>query len=128
MSCVNTLKKIISRTRVGDDFYILLGDFLDEFYHSDDLTRQHMICECPDESDVQAQQIHSAYVAATAHKLANDFQLPIPEWVFKKSFYAGKPFFDGNVKGNLRWWFMYNSPSEFKHRNLFVCENVLERV
>ena len=38
-----------------------------------------------------------------------------------------KPFFGCNAKGDLRLLFMYKSPAEFKHRNLFVDENVLER-
>jgi hypothetical protein len=122
------LGKVLNRSAAGEDFYLLLGDFLDDFYRSDTSSCQRMIETRPNENDVKEQQVYSAFAAATAHKLANDRKLSVPAWVSEKQFYLGKPFFGGNAKGNLRWWFLYNSPSEFKHRNLFVCENVLERV
>ena len=123
-----TLKNVMAAAAEGRDFYILLGDFLDEFYRSDTPTCQNMIDDCPIEGDVQVQTIHAAFAAATAHKLANDYVLSVPAWVFEDQFYLEKPYFGGNAKGNLRWYFMYKSPSEFKHRNLFVCENSLVRV
>ena len=61
----------------GDDFYLLLGDFLDNFYLADSLVQAKMIAVSP---------------------------------------------------VNMKLSFMYKSPSEFKHRNLFVDENVLMRV
>ena len=124
----NTLGKVLEYSVAGEDFYLLIGDFLDEFYRSDISRCQQMIDTRPDEKDVQKQEVYSAFVAATAHKLANDYKLSVPAWVSENKFYLKKPFFGGNAKGNLRWWFMYNSPSEFKHRNLFVCENILKRV
>jgi hypothetical protein len=67
--------------------------------------------------------------AAAAHKLSNDYGLPVPLWVMGKSYkMLEKPYFDCNAKGNLRLLFMYKSPIEFKHRNLFVDENFLTRV
>jgi hypothetical protein len=70
-----------------------------------------------------------SFSAATAHKLANDYGLEVPAWVFSKRYYmSDSPYFGCNAKGDLRMLFMYKSPAEFKHRNLFVDENVLSRV
>ena len=70
-----------------------------------------------------------AYLASAVHKLANTYGLNPPEWVFDERCYLrDKPFFGCNATGNLRLLFMYKSPPEFKHRNLFVDENVLVRV
>jgi hypothetical protein len=67
------------------------------------------------------------FLAATVHKLALDYGLIPPWWVFEKRCYLPgmSPYFDCNATGRLRLLFMYKSPSEFKHRNLFVDENVL---
>jgi len=73
--------------------------------------------------------VHLAYAAAAIHKLCNDYGLSVPKWVFdSKCYLREKPHFGCNAQGDLRLWFMYKSPSEFKHRNLFVDENVLVRV
>ncbi|WP_434510045.1 hypothetical protein [Desulfitobacterium sp. AusDCA] len=109
----------------GENFYIDLGNFLDNFYRSDRERKQAMLEEMP--SDKMLAE-YKAFFASTVHKLANDFGLSVPGWVFKKKYYLAEPFFDCNAKGNLRLLFMYNSPSEFKHRNVFVDENVLKRV
>jgi hypothetical protein len=70
------------------------------------------------------------FLAATAHKLANDCGQAAPKWTFERRGYLPgmKPYFGCNAKGNLRLLFMYKSPAEFKHRNLFVDENALDRV
>jgi len=112
----------------GEDFYIVLGDFLDEFYRLDTAARQLMIAEAP---PVRANvpREHTSLLAASAHKLANDYGLTVPAWVMNRKFrLAGEPYFDCNAKGNLRLLFMYKSPTEFKYRNLFVDENFLTRV
>jgi len=111
----------------GRDFYLCLGDFLDEFYHADNNVRADMLKAPPDFANLQRE--HLAYLACAVHKLANDYELEAPAWVFDERCYLrDKPWFGCNAKGNLRLLFMYKSPTEFKHRNLFVDENVLRRV
>ena len=110
----------------GRDFYLCLGDFLDEFYRSNNDARKAMLEPSPNFS---IQREHLAYLASTVHKLANDYELKAPDWVFDERCYLrDNPFFGCGAKGNLRLLFMYKSPAEFKHRNLFVDENVLVRV
>ena len=122
-----TISQAIGQLSGGSDFYIALGDFLDEFYRQDDKTRQAMISDEPACTGITPE--HAALFAATAHKLANDYKLTVPEWVMDKKYrLVEKPYFDCNAKGNLRLLFMYKSPTEFKYRNLFVDENFLMRV
>lgn len=123
-----TVSKSIERISNGTDFYISLGDFLDEFYRSDKAMRQIMINDEPLEF-ANVQKEYLALFAATSHKLANDYELRIPTWVMSPKYsMLDKPFFDCGAKGNLRLLFMYKSPLEFKHKNLFVDENFLVRV
>ena len=119
-------RTVITETIAGKDFYLCLGDFLDEFYRSCEDKRKSMI-DAPPEFFHRQEEL--SYLAATVHKLANDYKLNPPDWVFdERCFLRDKPFFGCRANGNLRLLFMYKSPSEFKYRNLFVDENVLKRV
>ena len=114
-------------TNAGADFFIVLGDFLDEFYRSDPFTRSMMLQDMP--VDMPKPEM-LPFLAATAHRLANVYKLNAPQWVFNSCCYlpGPEPFFGCGAMGKLRLLFMYKSPPEFKHRNLFVDENVLLRV
>jgi len=123
-----TVSQAMGQLSRGEDFYIVLGDFLDEFYRCAAAARQSMIADAPAAyADVPRE--HAALLAAAAHKLANDYGLDVPAWVMDKKFrLTDEPYFDCNATGNLRLLFMYKSPTEFKYRNLFVDENFLTRV
>ena len=114
-------------TNAGGDFYLLLGDFLDEFYRAAPEQRAELIRARPLDMD---RPEYVPFLASTAHKLANDYGLEPPSWTFDRRCYLPgmKPHFAFGARGNLRLLFMYKSPPEFKHRNLFVDENVLTRV
>ncbi|MDR1246023.1 MAG: hypothetical protein LBK57_03235 [Clostridiales Family XIII bacterium] len=124
---MNSIKEIACETNAGGDFYLLLGDFLDEFYKAAPEIQIEMLREKPD--DMYSPEF-VPFLAASAHKLADDCALTPPRWTFEHRCYLPgmKPYFGCDAKGNLRLLFMYKSPAEFKHRNLFVDENVLVRV
>jgi hypothetical protein len=130
MSVINSALLVSRETNQGKPFSLMVGDFLEDFYYvlkqnPEDLYK--MIEQSPEDME-KIEQL--PYLAAMAHKLANDYNLAVPSWVFEKRCYlpGDKPYFTPNNKGNLSLWMMFNSPSEFKHRNLFVCENELVRV
>ncbi|MCL2689204.1 MAG: hypothetical protein FWE57_05085 [Chitinispirillia bacterium] len=123
-----TISRAMEQLSCGESFYIVLGDFLDEFYRVESITRNAMLADAPSAAAVVSRE-HAALFAAAAHKLANDYRLPVPEWVMNSKYrLTDEPYFDCNATGNLRLLFMYKSPTEFKYRNLFVDENFLVRV
>jgi hypothetical protein len=124
---LNSIYNISVKTNNGNDFYLLLGDFLDEFRGAALKIKEAMLNDAPEN---MANMEYVPFLASTAHKLANDCGLEPPRWVFAKRCYlpGAQPYFACNSKGKLRLLFMYKSPPEFKHRNLFVDENVLARV
>jgi len=123
-----TISQAVEQLNRGENFYIVLGDFLDEFYRRDSAARRSMIADAPP-AGASVSREHAALLAATAHKLANDYGLEVPVWVMDRKFrLTDEPYFDCGAKGNLRLLFMYKSPAEFKYRNLFVDENFLTRV
>jgi hypothetical protein len=121
------IRDISCKTNAGEDFYLLLGDFLDAFYKAAPDAQAAMLRDAPED---MANSELVPFLAATAHKLANDCGQVAPKWAFERRCYLPgmEPHFGCNAKGNLRLLFMYKSPAEFKHRNLFVDENVLDRV
>ena len=127
-SRMGSIYNIARETNAGYDFYLLLGDFLDEFYNAPKDVLADMLRDAPDDIINRPELV--PFLAATVHKLANDYELSPPRWAFEPRCYLPgmKPFFGCGAKGNLRLLFMYKSPPEFKHRNLFVDENVLTRV
>ncbi|MGB4313240.1 MAG: hypothetical protein ACOX0L_06370 [Natronincolaceae bacterium] len=120
-----TINDVFKNIYKGESFYICFGNFLDEFYRKNGHERAKMI-ETEPGYDIPVEQ--KAFLASAVHKLANDFQIDVPGWVFKKEYYLKEPYFDCNARGKLRLLFMYKSPAEFKHRNVFVDENILQRV
>jgi len=123
-----TISDAIERINSGIDFYVALGDFLDDFYRENNEMRQAMIEDEPI-WHTNTKKEYMALLAATSHKLANDYGLSVPTWVMNKKYrMTESPYFDCNAKGNLRLLFMFKSPTEFKHKNLFVDENFLSRV
>ena len=91
-----TISHAIDRLADGADFYITMGDFLDEFYRQGPDSKQTMIAEEP-AGHANISREHAALFAATAHKLANDFGLNVPKWVMDGKFrITDKPYFDCN--------------------------------
>lgn len=123
------LRQVIEESAKGNDFNLSLRGFLDVFY------------SCKDEKDKMLDLIKRepkqyknvpdyqyAMCAATANKLANDFDVKVPDWVWKDRYYMKEMYFANVRQGRLRMYNMLYSPAEFKHRGLFVDENILMRV
>jgi hypothetical protein len=116
------------RVTEGKDIFLLdIGNFLDEYYCAPADKKEAMINAAPAVSGIE-DNTWFAYTASAVHKLANDDTIAVPDWVWDKKSYLADPYFGGNAKGRLRLYFMYTSPPEFKHRNMFVDSNALKRV
>ncbi|SFH07455.1 hypothetical protein SAMN05660649_03767 [Desulfotomaculum arcticum] len=125
-----TLKELIEKTKENlQDFSFNMSDFLDAFYNSKSTSkyRKNAIKEEPVHYEEIPQYLY-AFVAATAHKLAEDYNLEIPNWTLKDIYCLKYPYFAMNAKGNLRLYLLVESPPAFKFRNLYVPENCLSRV
>lgn len=110
----------------GRDFTYSWGVWLDCFYRSSKDRRNEMIKTEPDLSFLDLNT--RAFVAASVHKLCNDYDLPIPAWVSKTEYFLKEPYFVGNPQGLLRIVYLVESPPEFKIRKIFTSDNTLARV
>lgn len=125
----NELRTVIAESAKGNDFSLSLRGFLDIFYScKDDKEKMFALIKREPQYYKNVSDYQYAMCAATANKLANDYDLEVPSWVWKGRYYMKEMYFGGIRKGRLRMYNMLYSPAEFKHRGLFVDENILMRV
>ena len=110
----------------NEDSSILFGNFLDDFYRANVDDKKRMLSDEPEPFN-NVRSVDYVHIAATVHKLANDSGVTVPAWVFKDQYYAKEPFFPV-CHPELKLVYMFESPTEFKHRNMFVSANALSRV
>ena len=120
-----SLAQIAVLASAGGDFSFLLGDFLDGFYRRP--TPDALATEPVALADLQADgAVLDAFLAATAHALANAQGWPGPDWAFRENRYLHRPFFPIRAAA-FRATLLLESPPPFRSRNLFVTANALSR-
>jgi|GEM_PF-884521 len=123
------LRQVIAESAKGNDFSLSLRGFLDAFYScGNDKEKMYDLIKREPGKYTNVPDYQYAMCAATANKLANDHDIEVPNWVWKDRYYLKKMYFGNVHKGRLRMYNMLYSPAEFKHRGLFVDENILMRV
>jgi len=126
---INELKEVIAESAKGNDFSLSLRGFLDIFYScKNDKEKMFALIKREPQYYKKVPDYQFAICAATANKLSNDYGLEVPDWVWKDRYYMKDMYFGNVRKGKLRMYNMLYSPAEFKHRGLFVDENILMRV
>jgi len=125
----NELRQVITESAKGNDFSLSLRGFLDIFYsYKDDKEKMFALIKREPKVYENVPDYQYAMCAAAANKLSNDYGLEVPSWVWKDRYYMKEMYFGGIKKGRLRIYNMLYSPAEFKHRGLFVDEDILMRV
>jgi hypothetical protein len=125
----NKLSQVITESAKGNDFSLSLRGFLDVFYlYTEDKRKMFKLIKDEPNNYQNVPDYQYAMCAAVANKLANDYSLKVPNWVWKDRYYMKEMYFANIRKGRLRIYNMLYSPAEFKHRGLFVDENILMRV
>ena len=123
------LRQVMTESAKGNDFSLSFRGFLDIFYSCKyDKEKIFSLIKREPQLYKNVPDYQYAMCAATANKLANDYDLEVPSWVWKDRYYMKEMYFGGIRKGRLRIYNMLYSPAEFKHRGLFVDENILMRV
>jgi hypothetical protein len=123
------LRQVIEESAKGNEFSLSLRGFLDVFYScKDDKEKMYDLISREPKKHRNVPDYQYAMCAATANKLGNDYDIEVPDWVWKDRYYMKEMYFGNVRKGRLRMYNMLYSPAEFKHRGLFVDENILTRV
>lgn len=128
-AAIPELRLVISESAKGNDFSLSFRGFLDVFYSfQDSKEKMYALIQNEPEQFGNVPNYQYAMCAAAANKLANDYDLEVPDWVWKDRYYMKEMYFGNVRKSRLRMYNMLYSPAEFKHRGLFVDENILKRV
>ena len=111
-----------------EKMWFAIGNYLDEFYYAlNDEQRRIVLDEEPEWYD-DAGKYEMAFISAMVNKLAIDYNLETPLWVYDiKYFELAKPHFAMDAKGDLRLILLVESPKQFRMRNIFTTSNVLGR-
>lgn len=101
---------------------------MDEFYYAlNNEQRQEVLNEEP-VWFTGVGEYEMAFVSAMVNKLAVDYDLITPTWVYNDEYFQLKePHFAMGAKGDLRLLLLVESPKQFRMRNIFTTSNVLSR-
>ncbi|HIY84029.1 MAG TPA: hypothetical protein H9823_09325 [Candidatus Rubneribacter avistercoris] len=106
------------------DMELSFGQFLDDFAHAKD--KAALIEEEPSWAKPAGRWPYD--FAATAHKLAHDNNLPVPQWVLKDDYVAPEAYYAFNTRNpEFQEYLRKTTPREFQWHNLFLGENILSR-
>lgn len=120
----HTLAEVARRRNAGEDFSLLLREFLDEFYGA--LQKGGagacIVDEPPDLSDAR----EHASLGAIGEHLARRWHLPIPAWTDDLSRFLRRPYFTTTIEG-LKALLLAESPIAFRRRLIFTEAEPLRR-
>jgi len=107
------------------DFTFALCEFVDEFKRSNN--KYEMIKYPPTAKSETKENI--CILAAVVHKLANDYNLSVPEWVNAPLYKMPYPIFAHNtINIEYQEFLIKDSPAEFADKNIFYGSRAIERV
>lgn len=110
----------------GEDPWLALGQFLDDWRGSDRSQRPRLVSEpLPDVSP----EYHrwAALLAAAVDWLCVQEQLPVPAWTRNPEYRLKEPWFL-YPSWRLRAWQLAETPVPFRMRNIFGGDRILARV
>jgi hypothetical protein len=128
-----TIKEVIELTAKNTNpkvnMWIYFGDFLDHFYSESRTTKERfeLVREEPEQFE-NIEERDYAFISGAVQKICSDYEVEIPEWVFKEKYFLTYPYFALDAQNELRLVLLAESPFEFRMRNIFTTANTLDRV
>lgn len=121
-----SIKEVVELLDFQDE-NLLYSQFLDDFYHAETkIDKYNLIKDEPKYKDEYTTFL--CILAGTTHKLATDYSLTIPQWIFERKYYLDSVYYALDTKNKeFQAYLMQTTPQEFKERNLMVGNTILER-
>jgi hypothetical protein len=120
----HTLVEVARRRNAGEDFSLLLREFLDEFYGA--VRRGEAAAYIVDEPEPLPDLQEHAALGAIGEHLARRWNLPIPAWTEDPSRFLRHPYFTTTIEG-LKALLIAESPIAFRRRLIFTEAEPLRR-
>lgn len=116
----------IKELGLGDlrDFWVCIGDFLDDWYAADQKIRAEMLRKKPRRT---GDRRFDAYLAALAEHLAVTNGLTVPAWVSEQERFLNQFWFPTEFK-SLHAIAFIQSPAAFRRRGIFVDNTAFMRL
>jgi len=119
----HTLAHVATRVTEGEDFFIAMREFLDQFMIRPDGRRQEAIDDVP---STTGDARHDAFLAGLAEHLAWHHSLHLPTWTNDPTRFLDRFWFVSSVRG-FRAILIAHSPAAFRRRGIFVHPDSLVR-
>jgi len=111
------------------NFVLAFGTFLDAFRHSENKSNMINAPPLPSSREDENIKLNLCILAASAHKLANDYKIDVPAWVEEPIYKMPYPVYAFDTKNKqYQEYLVENTPYEFEIKNIFYGSSVLERV
>ena len=109
----------------GEDLWVALGCFLNDWWSSAGNKRETLISKPPPPATTPTDRQWAAFCAATVEELCRRASLASPAWTNRQEYFLAEPwFFDSQPE--QRAWLLSNTLEPYKRRNIFVGSNVLD--
>lgn len=118
-----TLQQTAARIRGGEEPWLCIREFLDDFYAAGVGERAALFTERP---EPVGEQRLDAYLAALAEYLALRGGQPVPRWVNEPDRFLEQWWFPTSFK-SLHALALVQSPASFRRRGIFVDETEFQR-
>lgn len=118
-----TAARTAARIRSGEDPWICLREFLDDFRAAAAGERAALLWERP---EFTGERRFDAYLAALAEHLAVRHDLPAPPWVQEPDRFLDRWWFPTAFK-SLHALALVQSPAGFRRRGIFVDDTEFQR-
>ena len=119
-----TLAEVARRHKAGEDFSLLLREFLDEFYG--EVRRGDAAACIADAPEPLPDLQEHASLGAIGEHLARRWNLTIPAWTEDPSRFLHRPYFTTPIEG-LKALLIAESPIAFRRRLIFTEAEPLRR-
>jgi len=106
------------------DFWVCIGDFLDDWYAADQNTRKELLLREP---RTTADRRFDAYLAALAEYLGVTSGLPVPAWAGGPERFLDHFWFPTEFR-SLHAMALVQSPAAFRRRGIFVDKTAFVRL
>ena len=123
-SASESFKRILK----GENTWVALGDFLDDWKRSDYEDRLELAAQPLEEAFTLDEQRWAALFAGAVEQLCIQEGHPVPAWIKESRYYLQESWYPSARKEAFRRIVAETTPEVFKQRKVFVTDRVLMRV
>lgn len=116
------------RLTQGENPWVALGDFLDDWRRSQPADRLALVEQPPREVTTPEEERWAALFAAVVEQLCTQENLLPPSWITSTQYYLPEPWYPGAKTDRLRRLYAETTPDIFKQHNILAGDRLLQRI